>query len=778
METTGSGELVPSQSDGDEALVAKTRRSARDFWLSPSVLSYAMAPLALGLILLLERFHLIAKESSWVWVAVFVAIPSLTVVADIANKRWPGTLTLHVRIAYEVVAVTSVTYLTGWGPVLIGTFAFIALENIARGGSRTWRATALWSLIGIIVGQVLVARHIAPSFLSEGRGVALAVMGGFVLLFVIRMAATTMERQEIAEAAMALSEERFRSLVQNSSDTTLVIGPEILITYASPACEALLGWQPAEMIGMSAVDLMHPDDRDWVSLQLNSLLQIMAVTEPIQFRMSLADGGWRHVEAVVTNQLESPSVLGYVANVRDITERKEAEALLAHQALHDPLTGLPNRQLIMDRAQQMLARARRHRQPVAAFFIDLDNFKDANDTLGHDAGDKLLQAVARRFVGILREGDTVGRLGGDEFVVLAEGSSLSAGPEVVAERILDVLREPFRLEGYEQTSLAVSASIGIAFGDRGTAQDLIRDADVALYQAKAAGKHCSTLFETAMQTEIIDRLGLKLDLHSALDRQEYFLLYQPVFDLDQVRTCGVEALLRWRHPVRGVVAPDEFIPTLEDTGEIVEVGRWVLDEACRQAAVWHDRGHTLTMSVNVSMRQLETDAFIDDVRQALVTSGLDPGSLIIEITESTLMRDADATIDRLRALKALGVLIAIDDFGTGYSSLAYLRRFPVDALKIDRSFVAAMDDSTESAALIHTLVELGRTLGLETLAEGIEDQAQLDGLRDEACELGQGFFYSRPVDAEAIEAFLTEAHPNGLVPRPAPRADLGAITAG
>jgi EAL domain-containing protein (putative c-di-GMP-specific phosphodiesterase class I) len=375
-------------------------------------------------------------------------------------------------------------------------------------------------------------------------------------------------------------------------------------------------------------------------------------------------------------------------------------------------------------------------------------------------------------VGILRASDTVGRLGGDEFVVLAEGASLTAGPELVAERIQAVLKEPFRLEGYEATELQVSASIGIAFGDRPSAQDLLRDADVALYRAKASGKHCFTLFEATMQSDIIDRLSLRLDLQSALEREEYFLLYQPVFDLDHVRTCGVEALLRWRHPTRGVVAPDQFIPILEETGAIVEVGRWVLDEACRQAAQWHRDGHTLSMSVNVSMRQLETDAFTGHVRTALERTGLAPGSLVVEITESTLMRDAEATVGRLRQLKALGVLIAIDDFGTGYSSLAYLRRFPVDALKIDRSFVAAMDDSTESGALIHTLVELGRTLGLETLAEGIEEQSQLDSLRDEHCEMGQGFLYSRPVEASAIEELLTRDQPAGFSPR------LGAGTAG
>jgi len=453
---------------------------------------------------------------------------------------------------------------------------------------------------------------------------------------------------------------------------------------------------------------------------------------------------------------------------------------IRHQAVHDALTGLPNRALILDRAEQMLARARREHRPVAALFIDLDNFKDINDTMGHDAGDKLLRAVAARFSGVLRDSDTVGRLGGDEFVVLAEGVSLAAGPELVAERLQDVLREPFRVEGFEGVPLSVTASIGIAEGERANASDLLREADIALYRAKARGKNCSALFRPQMQSEVLDRLELEMDLRSALAREQYFLLYQPVFDLDQVSVCGVEALLRWNHPVRGVVSPDDFVPVLEDTGLILDVGHWVLREACAQAAVWHRAGLGLTMSVNVSMRQIETDAFLDHVEDALDHSGLDAGSLILEVTETTLMRDTEATVRRLKLLKDLGVRVAIDDFGTGYSSLAYLRRFPVDALKIDRSFVSGMADSTESSALIHTLVQLGRTLGIETLAEGIEEGWQLENLQREHCDLGQGFLFARPLEPGAVEELIAEWNPPGRVLEggfPEPGAD-GAPPAG
>jgi diguanylate cyclase (GGDEF)-like protein/PAS domain S-box-containing protein len=723
--------------------------------LNPTLLAYFMAPVALLLILLLMRSGIVVRVPAWQWVLVFVAILASSRAIDHLYSKHPSSLLFHARVATAAAGVTTVIYLTGWGPALLEAYGLLALENVAHGGSRAWRITAFWSLLGIIAGQVAIWQGVAPSKLSLWDANAMAVMGAFVLFFIIRMAGATMEQKEVAESSMRLSEDRFRSLIQNSSDATIVVDDVGLCTYASPAVSQLLGMEPSEIVGRRATDFIHPDDRDRIADRFRTQFEKSPDTVLAQFRMSRSDGGWRDVEAVVTNQRDRPSVAGFVANVRDITERKEFEALLAHRALHDPLTGLANRQLILDRAEQMLVRSRRSCDPIAVLFIDLDNFKDANDSLGHEAGDKLLQAVAARFSTMLRASDTVGRLGGDEFVILTEGISLAAGPGMVAERIREVLRKPFRIDGFEGLSLTVTASIGIANGDRASAQELLRDADIALYRAKATGKDCYVVFEPAMQSAALDRLELKSDLDSALVNNQFFLLYQPIFDLESVRIRGVEALLRWQHPIRGVISPDNFIPVLEDTGLIVEVGRWVLDQACAQAAAWRRKGHRTTMSVNVSMRQLETDTLVDHVRAALEKSDLAPSSLIIEVTESTLMRDANATVSRLRKLKDIGVMIAIDDFGTGYSSLAYLRQFPVDVLKIDRSFVAEMDGTADSAALIHTLVELGRTLGLVTLAEGIEETAQLEILRGEQCDSGQGFIFSRPVEPAAIEHLLT-----------------------
>ncbi|HSZ15229.1 MAG TPA: EAL domain-containing protein [Solirubrobacteraceae bacterium] len=435
----------------------------------------------------------------------------------------------------------------------------------------------------------------------------------------------------------------------------------------------------------------------------------------------------------------------------ELTRREEELAFLA---THDPLTGLPNRTLILDRVEQMLARSLRSKTPVAALFIDVDNFKGINDTLGHGVGDELLCAVAARLEGVVRHADALGRLGGDEFVVIAEELSLAAGPELVAERLLEALSHPFKLGAEGETRVTVTASIGIAAGQRTSAEELLRDADIAMYRAKWDGKNRYAVFESAMQDNVQNRMELDMDLREALEQQQFYLAYQPTFALSDMAPTGVEALIRWKHPVRGIVQPDAFIPMLEETGLITDVGRWVLHEACRQAAVWHAAGHPIAMAVNVSARQLDTDELIGDIERALADSGLDAAALTIEITETTLMRNIEETVQRLNTIKDLGVRIAIDDFGTGYSSLAHLQRFPVDALKIDRSFIAGLKHNKEGETLIRTLVQLGKALSIETFAEGIEQHDELSLLKDEECDNGQGFLFARPLDPTAIEAFF------------------------
>ena len=442
--------------------------------------------------------------------------------------------------------------------------------------------------------------------------------------------------------------------------------------------------------------------------------------------------------------------------VRALQMVDEKTRQLGYQALHDSLTGLPNRALVLDRAEQLLARNRR--QPdrvVAALFIDIDGFKHVNDAYGHAVGDLVLREVGRRLKEILREQDTVGRLGGDEFIVLLEATTAEALPGSFAKRIVEQLAEPITLP--DERSVMISASVGIAVGQRNSPDELIRDADLALYDAKALGKDRYSFFEEGMHAAASDRLALEAELNDALLHNEFFLLYQPTFDLESQAVLGVEALIRWQHPRRGVIPPVEFIPTAEKTGLISAIGRWVLCEACRQLAVWQKAGETIGVSVNVSAYQLDRDGLANDVQQAIQESAIDPGSLTLEITESALMHDVRAAARRLSELKALGVRLAIDDFGTGYSSLAYLRQFPVDALKIDRSFISNLATSSESLAIIHTLVQLGKTLRLDVLAEGIEDDAQLRHLQREQCDQGQGFIFARPLDAHATLEFLESA---------------------
>jgi diguanylate cyclase (GGDEF)-like protein len=433
--------------------------------------------------------------------------------------------------------------------------------------------------------------------------------------------------------------------------------------------------------------------------------------------------------------------------VRDRTSQ------LQYQALHDSLTGLPNRALIVDRMDQLLERNRRNGTFAAALFVDLDDFKNVNDSLGHAAGDHLLTLVAERMKSTLRSADTIGRMGGDEFVILIDGGDGIAAPDLVAQRLLNVMRQPFDLDG-ALMPLIMNTSIGIAVGDRSTAGQLLRDADVALYQAKAAGKNQYAFFNPEMRVETDRRISLEFDLRSALSGDQFRLVYQPIYSLHELTIVGVEALLRWDHPKEGCIQPNEFIPILERTGQICEVGAWVLREACTQMAAWHELGFPMNVSVNVSGRQLDNDVIIDQIRDAIAVSHLGVSSLIIEVTETALMLDVDSAVHRLQAIKELGVGIAIDDFGTGYSSLSYLRQFPIDGIKIDQSFISSLASSSESKALVKTFIQLGRDLGLKTLAEGVETFEQMDILRANQVNEVQGFLFSRPLDPEALERQL------------------------
>jgi diguanylate cyclase (GGDEF)-like protein len=501
-------------------------------------------------------------------------------------------------------------------------------------------------------------------------------------------------------------------------------------------------------------------DAEQVKDVLAEGLKVTGVSPQMEFRMRHADSYWRYLEARGSNRVEDPDVRGFVLNCRDTTERRTLERQLAHQAFHDSLTGLPNRALFMDRTERALARARRRKTAVAVLFMDLDNFKIVNDSLGHEAGDRLLVAVAESITGSVRPEDTVARFGGDEFTVLLEDAESAEEATRVAARVARALRAPFSVAGQE---VFVTTSIGISLNRSAEEQpgDLLKNADLAMYRAKAKGKDGFEVFEPAMNARVLERLELENDLRRALESPggELEVYYQPEVSTVSGGIVGFEALVRWEHPERGLLLPSQFVTLAEETGSIASLGRWALREACRQAREWqalHPGDPPLLMSVNLSVRQLRRPGLIDEVAEVLRETGLDPDALVLEITESVAMEDASSMVGTMRELKALGIGLAIDDFGTGYTSLSYLKRFPVDYLKIDRTFTEELGEGTEGNVIIEAIIRIAHALGLKVLAEGVEGAGQLARLRELGCDLVQGHHFSEPMPAEVASELLAK----------------------
>jgi diguanylate cyclase (GGDEF)-like protein/PAS domain S-box-containing protein len=604
--------------------------------------------------------------------------------------------------------------------------------------------------------------HISLAVRGERRGLvvvgtsnrpARAILDNLATL--AGQAGLALESVELSEAlAEGRSQRRLESLIHNSSDVIVILDESETIQFVSSASTRVLGTGADQLVGRSLFELMRPDETNRVAAFLDRAESHDEVgMAPIEFELQHADGRWLQVETFVSNLVHDPNVRGVVLNVRDISERKAFEEQLARQAFYDSLTSLANRALFLDRVKHSLARASRHAGVVTVFFLDLDDFKTVNDSLGHAAGDLLLVRVAERLGHSLRASDTAARFGGDEFGVLVEDGDIQPGE--LAERILATLREPFVLEG---TEIQIGATIGIATSDRGdsTPIELLRDADAAMYSAKADDKGGWRVFEPKMHESVRRRLELRGAVERGIERGEFILHYQPIVDLDTGRTRGVEALVRWNDPERGLVSPAEFIPLAEETGLIVPLGRWVLAEACRAAIrLEHVGGIVPYMSVNLSPRQLQQPELVDDVRAVLLETGLEPELLILEVTETAMMRDTDLMIARLHSLRELGVRIAIDDFGTGYSSLNYLRHLPVDIVKIDMSFVSGIVADPVQRAVVATIIDLGHVLGLQLIAEGVETDDQRSELGELGCDRGQGYLWARPLDFEALTAYLT-----------------------
>jgi diguanylate cyclase (GGDEF)-like protein/PAS domain S-box-containing protein len=577
---------------------------------------------------------------------------------------------------------------------------------------------------------------------------------------------------EASRRALAESEARFRSLVQNASDVVMVLSPEQKIEYVTPSVLGLLGRDPEAVQGQPIARLVNTQDRTVLMAFLREIeSDVTGGSRSVEFRIKHRDGRWITVEALATRPRDG-SDLGLILTMRDTTERKKFEEQLTHQAFHDALTGLPNRALFHDRLGHALTRRSEDASTVAILFLDLDDFKTVNDSLGHEAGDEILVEVSNRLQSCLRSSDTPARLGGDEFAVLLEGISDISEAVEAGQRIISSLERPLRLRGREITT---TASIGISLGlpHISDAQELLRDADTAMYAAKGRGRGSIEVFQELMHELAHDRLSLKSDLEGALARGEFVVHYQPTVDLATGDFTGFEALVRWQHPDRGLVPPLEFVPLCEETGLIVPLGAFVLNSACRQARTWqqaYPARHQRSMSVNVSVKQLEAPSFVDEVRAALDSSGLEPSCLVLEITEGVLLRETDEIAARLRELKVLGVQLAIDDFGTGYSSLSYLQTLPLDVLKIDKRFVDNVSAGANNAALASAIIAIGHALGMQTVAEGIEREDQANTLRRLHCQIGQGYMFARPLDPAGIEALLAPTHPS---PGPSPAARPG-----
>ena len=572
-------------------------------------------------------------------------------------------------------------------------------------------------------------------------------------LVVLRQLLTVRENLRLlAEHSARQNEARFRSLVQHSSDVIIVARADGAVRFVSPSASRVFGYDPSEMLRHSLSELLHPDDRERAATFFRSAAHAPGVSGPVEWRFRQTDGSWLHAEILATNLLRDPTVKGVVLNTRDVSERRRLEEQLTHQAFHDPLTGLANRALFRDRVSHALALAQRRGSAVTVLYLDLDDFKNVNDSLGHAEGDRLLIAAAERFLACARTADTVARLGGDEFAILVEGGDAGEG---LPDRLSAAMSHPFSLSGNQ---LRVTASIGVATAGAGdTADDLLRNADMAMYAAKRHGKGHAETYESRMYADIRERLDLEAALRLAIEGQELTLFYQPIVNLKSGGIYGVEALLRWEHPRFGRLLPQHFVPLAEETGLIVQLGAWVLAEACRQIQVWRTAYPELglAVSVNISGRQLQGAGLTDALRQTLTSSGVEPTSVVLEITESVLMQQTDAVLERLQQLKALNVRLAIDDFGTGYSSLSYLQRFPIDILKIAKPFVEEVGQGADRSALARAIVGLGDTLKLQTIAEGIERAEQQAALIALGCTLGQGHHFWPALSADAVEELLS-----------------------
>ncbi|MGO9875805.1 MAG: putative bifunctional diguanylate cyclase/phosphodiesterase [Acidimicrobiia bacterium] len=716
---------------------------------------FFMGPVAAVAILGLREVHLVARSPIWLIPVILVAGQLLTTASGF---WWDGSpqsrVRLHARIGSQAALVTAVIYATGWGPALAIGLVLVGHEALVITGSSSQRVVLGWNLSCLAAGQGLIALGWAPSLIPAPEVHGLAVLVAIGITFSYRSLHTALIEKEVAAA-------RHRAVVENAAEGILTVGLDGTIGSFNAAAEAMFGWTATEVVGLPIATLFPTAQADALaafSAGAGALGRSNAQRHDVEtagVRRDRTEFPMMVSTSAIRVEGSAPIIS---AIVRDLSDQKRFEAQLAHQAMHDPLTGLPNRAMLTDRLDRALARVRRQDRMCAVLYVDLDRFKAVNDTLGHAVGDQLLVEAAARIQAAVRETDTVARLGGDEFVVLCEDIEGVHYATHFAQRIIAALQIPFR---FGDDDPHVSATIGIAFSVDGTetADAILANADIAMYRAKDNGRSCYELFDEDMQQWVAAQGALETALRQAVPRDELRLYCQPIIETDTRNVSGFEALVRWERPGFGLVAPGSFIPTAEETGLIVDIGNWVLDRACRHAASWATRwpGWRLGISVNVSSRQLLTDDILEVVTGVLARTGLDPTLLTLELTESILIDDTLTVEPLLRELRALGVSLALDDFGTGYSSLTYLRAFPINIVKIDQSFIRAIGTEQEDTAIVAAVIALGKNLGLNVIAEGIETEEQLAALRQLGCPYMQGYLFSHPTPIDQVATVLEPA---------------------
>ena len=673
---------------------------------------------------------------------------TLNVIADLAFAR------LSLEDAYGTgVGWVDASWLAGW--VSMGLAGFVQARSMfpdrnAGAAVEPTRPVSFLPYVALagVYGLLIFATEV------QGPSLRVVVVGAMAVsaLVLMRQVLTSRENTRLLTDRVRIAA-RFQAIIQNTENVIAVVDPEGIISYVTPSVMRLVG-RPAECFAGVGVDtLLEPQSRTLVLALLQAAAARPGTGDSIQAQVRDSTGAAHQVEIKVTNLIDEPAVGGIVVTMRDVTERRDLEELLRDRALHDPLTGLANRVLIADR----IGHALRRRQPLdgatpTLLYLDLDDFKGINDSLGHGVGDQVLVEVGRRLSRAIRAEDTVARLGGDEFAILLDQTRSVEEVVMVANRILADLRMPIDVDG---TRVAIGASIGIARPEPGAdAEDVLREADIAMYAAKRDAPGTSRLFEKAMLAATVERASLEADLRLALAAGQFEIVYEPLFDLSDDRLTGVEALLRWNHPTRGLLMPLQFIPLAEDTGEIIQIGLWVIEQTCVAVGGWSGIAgtHQLHASVNVAARQLEP-RLVEDVAGILRRTGFAAERLVLEVTESVIAAERPGVLEVLAALRASGVRISIDDFGTGYLPLSVLRQLPIDEIKIDRSFISALRDQGDTS-IIKAIIKLSHDYNVATVAEGIEgvaSEGQVALLRTLGCDIGQGFLLGRPGPATAIE---------------------------